>query len=835
MLTDGEQVTLTANFAMGATNANSPDANQTLTATATAHVTGGQAQPINATFSLPHTTWTPTLGQPVTIWQGDLTIHATVTIQRKQGGPETDEVGHVSGCSISGLPPTQPPNATPFVTIPAGGTANTASLTNICTASFQPAIVSSQPTTDIRWRVATTSSPSSHAGRAIKTYSTAASGEIPAAVLQPAVTAGHWSDGQQISFTVSLTLTGTNSDEGAQTLNGSGAAKLSVVNGQAQPLDETVTLPNTIWHPTDATQPVTIREQAAVIVLSNLSQSVTFRCTPFHPQPPVVSVPAGNGTHITLGWDANDLPAERVTANYGNKTDVISDLHTSYYPDGSLAEQTNTAPAGSSDIRYFNALVETSADNNRPRNLIKNYNFDGHTIARTDNTGTHYVHNDQDGSPAVLTNRTGTAAATISYTPWGASTSTGATLDGAPNYTGAQRLAGSDILQLGARLYNPTLGRFLSPDSLDPAGSSTQSTNGYSYTENDPVNFTDPSGHQDDSGGTITQDAEGSNALGPVGSFVAVGIWAYENRSAIWNALGSAWNWTTNAANSAGNWLKGAGNDVGNFFGAVGNFFGGLFSSGPSAQDLANAQASQEAEAKTADPNSSSTSTQNSSAATVNIAPGAPLTTSATTYAPIAGTPPANQMDAGTPAADYPCDPAASAGCAAIRAVYDQSSWHLSELFFIAQLPTLLIPGVGEEELLVDAEVLQARAAELQALRERPWLVRNGTTSAISARNAATGEIRTFIATEAEGMPSSWEGLLNPNETFVEGSGHAEETILRNLGSDWTPLAGGTSRNVCSVVCSPLIEGSGGQLGGPEFPWNPGSGLPKTPFRMFWW
>lgn len=135
----------------------------------------------------------------------------------------------------------------------------------------------------------------------------------------------------------------------------------------------------------------------------------------------------------------------------------------------------------------------------------------------------------------------------------------------------------------------------------------------------------------------------------------------------------------------------------------------------------------------------------------------------------------------------------------------------------------------------VDPAALQVRAADLQGLRERPWLVRNGTTSAIAARNVATGDVTTFIATEGETMPATWAGLLKDGEQFVPGAGHAEQAILNYLGSDWELIAGGTSRNVCATVCAPLIQGRGGILGGPAFPWNPASGLPKTDYRMFWW
>lgn len=101
--------------------------------------------------------------------------------------------------------------------------------------------------------------------------------------------------------------------------------------------------------------------------------------------------------------------------------------------------------------------------------------------------------------------------------------------------------------------------------------------------------------------------------------------------------------------------------------------------------------------------------------------------------------------------------------------------------------------------------------------------------------SAPRRSIRIFVATESEGLPSSWDGLLQADEIFVEGSGHAEETILNFLGDGWMQLAGGASRNVCSEVCAPLIEGSGGGLDGPEFRWNSASGSLKTAYRIFWW
>src|SRR4029079_2676504 len=56
-------------------------------------------------------------------------------------------------------------------------------------------------------------------------------------------------------------------------------------------------------------------------------------------------------------------------------------------------------------------------------------------------------------------------------------------------------LAAFGISQLGARLYDPSIGRFISRDPLlIPRTAST--TNPYAFADNDPVNASDPSGLQ---------------------------------------------------------------------------------------------------------------------------------------------------------------------------------------------------------------------------------------------------------------------------------------------------------------------------------------------------
>jgi RHS repeat-associated protein len=70
---------------------------------------------------------------------------------------------------------------------------------------------------------------------------------------------------------------------------------------------------------------------------------------------------------------------------------------------------------------------------------------------------------------------------------------------------------------LHARYYDPLLGRFLSPDTWDPMLPGVD-INRYAYALNDPVNMSDPSGHDGEdnrpgaggTGATFTKDANGN-------------------------------------------------------------------------------------------------------------------------------------------------------------------------------------------------------------------------------------------------------------------------------------------------------------------------------------
>ena len=119
-----------------------------------------------------------------------------------------------------------------------------------------------------------------------------------------------------------------------------------------------------------------------------------------------------------------------------------------------------------------------------------------------------------------VTDETGAFIQDLAYQPFGEATSAGAQV-GTAEYTSEQwnhgdTLAVFGLVHLGARVYDPVIGRFLSRDPLLIAGRATAS-NPYAFARNDPVNAADPSG-LDVNVGLSIQSGTGSagNSSAPV-------------------------------------------------------------------------------------------------------------------------------------------------------------------------------------------------------------------------------------------------------------------------------------------------------------------------------
>lgn len=106
----------------------------------------------------------------------------------------------------------------------------------------------------------------------------------------------------------------------------------------------------------------------------------------------------------------------------------------------------------------------------------------------------YYACTDNLGSYRKLINAMGMTPFKASYDAWGNQTLTTNTIEFRRGYTGHEMLPQFGLINMNGRLYDPHLGRFLSPDNYVQMPDFSQSFNRYSYCINNPLKFTDPDG-----------------------------------------------------------------------------------------------------------------------------------------------------------------------------------------------------------------------------------------------------------------------------------------------------------------------------------------------------
>jgi RHS repeat-associated protein len=113
---------------------------------------------------------------------------------------------------------------------------------------------------------------------------------------------------------------------------------------------------------------------------------------------------------------------------------------------------------------------------------------------QTDTYTLKYLLQDYLGSTTGTASDSGVSTSTIKYFSFGATRSTTGALPTDKKFTG-QRLDTTCLYYYGARYYDATIGRFISPNTIVPSLYNPQSLNRYSYCLNNPLRFIDPSGY----------------------------------------------------------------------------------------------------------------------------------------------------------------------------------------------------------------------------------------------------------------------------------------------------------------------------------------------------
>lgn len=105
-----------------------------------------------------------------------------------------------------------------------------------------------------------------------------------------------------------------------------------------------------------------------------------------------------------------------------------------------------------------------------------------------------YAFRDNLGSYLKLYDEQGQAVFEAEYDAWGRQSVTLNTIGFHRGYTGHEHLPEFGLINMNGRMYDPLLGRFLSPDNYVQEPENSQSFNRYAYCLNNPLKYVDPDG-----------------------------------------------------------------------------------------------------------------------------------------------------------------------------------------------------------------------------------------------------------------------------------------------------------------------------------------------------
>ncbi|MFI1192970.1 RHS repeat-associated core domain-containing protein [Micromonospora sp. NPDC020750] len=192
---------------------------------------------------------------------------------------------------------------------------------------------------------------------------------------------------------------------------------------------------------------------------------------------------AGQGTQ-TLAWDdTGELTS--VTGGTDGDSTFLNDA------DGNLLIQRDP---GVTTLYLFGEQI-TLNTTTQTLSGVRYHALPGGAAAYRTGSGTAYgfIVPDHQGTPSLYLNNTAQVPTWRQYTPYGAPR--GATVSAPDNrgFLNQPLNPTTGLTQVGARNYDPTIGRFVSLDPLQDL-TDPQQWNGYSYANNSPVTSSDPSG-----------------------------------------------------------------------------------------------------------------------------------------------------------------------------------------------------------------------------------------------------------------------------------------------------------------------------------------------------
>lgn len=188
------------------------------------------------------------------------------------------------------------------------------------------------------------------------------------------------------------------------------------------------------------------------------------------------------GVAQTLDWD--------VEGRVGKISDNAKDTSFVYDTSGSRLLRRDpdgtTLYLGDQEIRLAKGATKPT--------VTRYYAHGGQIVAmREGTTKLTWLANDHQGTAQIAVNRETLAVDRRRQTPFGAPRGGAASFPGERGFVGGTIDVSTGLVQLGARQYDPAIGRFISVDPLlDP--NDPQQWSAYAYANNSPITSSDPTG-----------------------------------------------------------------------------------------------------------------------------------------------------------------------------------------------------------------------------------------------------------------------------------------------------------------------------------------------------
>ena len=213
-----------------------------------------------------------------------------------------------------------------------------------------------------------------------------------------------------------------------------------------------------------------------------------------------------SGAGRTLTWTSFQKP---LTIAKGSTTSTFE-----YGPDRTRVRQVKVKGTVTETVTYVGGMYEQVSKTGTATEHVHYIFAGGVRIAvETANEAAgssvelRYLHQDHLGSVDVVTNESGAVVERLSFgafgerrvaqgsTTWQDSALALSSVETRRGFTDHEQLDDFSLVHMNGRVYDPQLGRFLSPDPFVQFALSSQGYNRYTYANNNPLSFTDPSGY----------------------------------------------------------------------------------------------------------------------------------------------------------------------------------------------------------------------------------------------------------------------------------------------------------------------------------------------------